>query len=91
MKNYLYRLFKINRKCYCCECVDCQETELRHEWWYCLQLKNNICDICCIHDSLDPAWNWKECKKCPREIDRATLNRLMNKKWCKERGYTRVK
>ena len=73
MKNILYRLFKLNRKCYNCKCKDCQETELRDNWWYCLHIKNNICDVCCIHDSLGSDCNWGECKTCPEEWKRVDI------------------
>lgn len=86
--NFLYRIFKINRKCYCCGCRDCQETELRSEWWYCPHLKNNICEVCCIYDSLGTNCNWKECKTCPEEWKRVDIT---DKKRMKELGWKEVK
>ena len=71
--NFLYRWFKINRKCYGCKCKDCQETNFRKEWWYCPHLKNNICDVCCIFDSLASDYNWEECKVCLVEWKRVDI------------------
>jgi hypothetical protein len=79
--NFLYRLFKLNRKCYCCDCIDCQEKRYREDWWYCPHLKNNICDVCCTFDSLDPDWNWKECGTCFEEWRRVTPERFEKLGW----------
>ena len=81
MINILYRLFKLNRKCFCCKCTDCQESGYRDDWWYCPHFGDDICEVCCTFDSLDPSWNWKECETCKEEWRRITPERFEKLGW----------
>lgn len=56
--------------CYACSCTDCQLMADGRSYWYCPHLRNDICSICCIYDSTDPHWNWKECSFCGHDEDR---------------------
>jgi len=72
------------RKCWACNCGSCQLAEDGRKYWYCPHLKNNICTICCIYDSLGETW--KECYFCSHDQDRdrcwdtADLNKLWEPK-----------
>jgi hypothetical protein len=57
-------------RCYCCSCVECQLGGLDREYWYCPHLKNDICTVCCIYDSVAPDRNYKECAFCSHDQDR---------------------
>ena len=59
-----------SRRCYACKCGDCQLGNNDREYWYCPHLKNNICTICCVHDSCAPDRNYKECAFCWHDKDR---------------------
>lgn len=50
------------KKCLSC---DCDESE-HDKYWYCIQVKGLICNVCCWYDSLAPdwKWGWEECKNC---------------------------
>lgn len=70
-------------RCHACSCVDCQLGDLGREYWYCHHLNANICSICCVYDSLDPNWDWKECAFCSHDQDREhgpDLNKLWEPK-----------
>jgi hypothetical protein len=55
-----------NKRCKCCEC-----DESEHDvYWYCPHFKGDICEVCCIYDSLDPNWNWEECCTCIHDQER---------------------
>lgn len=69
LKVIIVRLF-FPRLCYACHCTDCQLKAYNREYWYCPHLNNSICNICCVYDSMDPHWNWIECKTCEHDKDR---------------------
>lgn len=58
----------IPRKCWACDCGDCQTGQEGREYWYCLHFKNNTCSICCIYDSY--GLDWEECSFCSHDKDR---------------------
>lgn len=69
VKEFIIKHF-FPRICSACSCVDCQTKAYGREYWYCPHLKNKICSICCVYDSTDPHWNWKECYFCSHDQDR---------------------
>ena len=69
LKTFIVKHF-FPMRCHCCDCIDCQLGDLDREYWYCPHLKADICNICCIYDSLDPNWDWDECNLCIHDIDR---------------------
>ena len=59
-------------RCYECSCTDCQMGEDGREYWYCPHLKNDICTICCVYDSLGE--DYPECISCEHDKDRALFD-----------------
>jgi len=52
-----------------CKGCECDETE-HDEYWYCPHFKGEICDVCCLYDSMAPDWNFEECNTCEHDKDR---------------------
>jgi hypothetical protein len=47
----------------------------KERFWFCPHLQAQICELCCVFDSLDPSFNWVECKTCKHDKDRQAFKK----------------